>query len=67
MQNPHRKLVQRIREEFEQTPGLRLNVHEASRFLALDELTCRWVLTELAHEGFLAQVNERFQMYADAV
>lgn len=67
MQNPYRKLVQRLREEFEETPGLRLTVREASRFWALDELTCALVMTELADQGFLARgVDNRFQMYAAA-
>jgi hypothetical protein len=67
MQNPYRKLVQRLREEFEETPGLRLTVDEASRFWALDEVTCELVLTELAIQGFLARgVDDRFQMYAAA-
>jgi hypothetical protein len=67
MRNPYRKLVQRLREEFEDTPGLRLTVDEASRFWALDELTCELVLTELAIQGFLARgVDDRFQIYATA-
>jgi DNA-binding IclR family transcriptional regulator len=62
VQNPHRKLVQRIREEFEEMPGLRLTLDEASRFLALDESTCRRIFSELSHEGFLARgVDDRFQ------
>ena len=67
MQNPNRKLVQRLREEFEETPGLRLTVDEASRFWALDEMTCELVLTELAIQGFLARgVDDRFQVDAAA-
>jgi hypothetical protein len=62
----HRKVVQRIREEFEEMPGLRLTVHEASRFWALDEDTCELVLTELATQGFLARgVDNRFQVHAE--
>ena len=66
MQNPYRKLVQRLREEFEEIPGLRLTVREASRFWALDEPTCG-VLRELTAEGVLARsVDGRFQLYAAA-
>ncbi len=62
MQNPHRKLLQRIREEFEDMPGLRLTVREASQFLALDETTCRVVLAELTEKGALARgMDDRFQ------
>ena len=65
MQNPYRKLVQRLREEFEETPGLRLTVREAARFWALDEVTCHLVLSELVSQGFLAHgIDDRFQMYA---
>jgi hypothetical protein len=61
----HRKLVQRIREEFEETPGLRLSVREASRFWGLDEATCELVLAELAASGFLAAgVDRRFEVDA---
>jgi hypothetical protein len=67
MQNPYRKLVQRLREEFEERPGLRLTVLEASRFWAVDEVTCGRVLTELMREGFLALgVDDRFQIDAAA-
>jgi hypothetical protein len=63
----YRKVVQRIREEFEETPGLRLNGLEASRFWGLDETTCELVLAELAVDGFLAQgVDRRFQVYMKA-
>lgn len=48
-----RKLVQRIREEFEYFPELRLTAGEAARFWALDIATCQRVLTELLTAGFL--------------
>jgi Fic family protein len=67
MQNPYRKLVQRLREEFEEIPGLRLTVREASRFWALDEVTCGRVLADLMAQGFLARnVDGRFELYAAA-
>ena len=60
----YRKIVQRIREEFEEAPGLRLTVPEASRFWGLDEATCELVLSELAVDGFLARGSDkRFQVY----
>jgi hypothetical protein len=49
-----RKLVQLIREEFEQAPDLRITVGEAARFWGLDLQTCERVLTELLRAGFLA-------------
>jgi hypothetical protein len=47
------KLAQRIREEFEEAPGLRLTPHQAARFWGLDLPTCEAVLTELRQAGFL--------------
>jgi hypothetical protein len=47
------KLTQRISEEFDETPGLRVSVGEASRFWGLDEMTCRQVLLRLHASGFL--------------
>ena len=55
------KMVQRIREEFEQLPGLRMTVAEASRFWALDEGVCEAVLARLLSAGFLVKDgNQRF-------
>jgi len=60
----HRKLVQRIREEFEEIPGLRLTVREAAQFWAIDERACEWVLKQLETAGFLAQsADHRFEMW----
>ena len=50
-----RKLVQRIREEFENAPDLRVTVSEAARFFALDCATSERVLAELLSIGFLAR------------
>ena len=47
------KLTQRIREEFEEAPGLRVTVPEAARFWGLDEATCERVLMHLFAAGFL--------------
>ena len=47
------KLTQRIREEFEEAPGLRVTVSEGSRFWGLDEMTCQQVLVRLRASGFL--------------
>ncbi len=58
------KLTQRIREEFEETPGLALTVTEAARFWGLDEMTCRQVLGRLQTSGFLAR--DMFKRYRQA-
>jgi Fic family protein len=49
------KLVQRIREEFEDAPGLRLTLTEGARFWGLDLATCERVLAEPLAGGFLAR------------
>ena len=56
-----RKLVQRIREEFEDAPDLRMTVNEAARFWGLDFATCERVLKELLRTGFLTRgADERY-------
>ena len=41
------KLTRRIRDEFEEAPGLRLSIDEGARFWGLDENVCELVLSEL--------------------
>jgi hypothetical protein len=56
------KLVQRIREEFEEVPGLRITIEQGVRFWALDVETCQFVLTHLHGTGFLAKtVDGRYR------
>lgn len=56
------KLVQRIREEFEAAPGLRITVDEGARFWAIDGETCQYVLTQLHEMGFLVKTHDgRYQ------
>jgi hypothetical protein len=56
-----RKLVQRIREEFENAPDLRMTANEAARFFGLDLAMCERVLAELRLVGFLARdADERY-------
>jgi len=56
-----RKLVQRIREEFDYFPDLRLTASEAASFWGLDLTICQRVLTELLTAGFLTRDgNERY-------
>ena len=49
------KLAQRIREEFEELPGLRVTIDEAERFWALDPAACEAVFVRLRAAGFLAK------------
>jgi DNA-binding IclR family transcriptional regulator len=56
------KLAQRIREEFEEVPGLRVTPSQAARFWGLDLETCEAVLTELRENGFLRKgADGRYQ------
>jgi hypothetical protein len=52
------KLVQRIREEFDEMPGLEMTVDEGARFWALDAETCEHVLRQLHDVGFLARTDD---------
>jgi DNA-binding IclR family transcriptional regulator len=52
------KLSQRIREEFQEAPGLQVTVREAARFWGLDEATCEQVLTHLFAVGFLRRGSD---------
>jgi DNA-binding IclR family transcriptional regulator len=63
------KLTQRIREEFEEAPGLRVTVREAARFWDLDEMTTQQVLARLCAAGFLTvdSDNRYRQMAAHGV
>ena len=55
-----RKLVQRIREEFDYFPGLRLTASEAASFWGLDLATCQGVLRELLATGYLTRESDRY-------
>jgi hypothetical protein len=51
-------LTQRIREEFDEVPGLQITVGEGVRFWALDAETCAKVLAALHHAGFLVRAQD---------
>jgi hypothetical protein len=53
-----RRLVQRIREEFEEAPGLQITMEEGVRFWGLDAETCAYVLTQLFEMGFLVRADD---------
>jgi hypothetical protein len=50
-------LVQRVREEFREMPGLRLTFAQACRLWQLDTATCRVVLECLTRDGVLLQTR----------
>jgi DNA-binding IclR family transcriptional regulator len=60
-----RKLVQRIREEFENAPDLRMTVCEAARFFGLDFATCERVMSELLRVGSVTRgPDQRYRLTA---
>lgn len=52
-----RRLVQRIRMEYLEMPGLRLTLDQASRLWNLDRAMCRRLLAELVDERFLVEAS----------
>jgi hypothetical protein len=51
------KLTQRIREEFDEAPGLQLTVSEGARFWDLEPETCAYILAHLFQSGFLVRAQ----------
>ena len=51
-------LESRVRGEYQEMPGLKLTVSQASRLWQLDHATCEAVLGRLVDEGFLIRTSE---------
>jgi len=51
-------LVERVRGEYIEMPGLRLTLAQARRLWAIDEATCGQVLQRLADVNFLARSSD---------
>jgi hypothetical protein len=49
----HATLLQRVRSEFNEMPGLRLTPAQAARLLGLDSRSCQRVLNALVNSAFL--------------
>jgi DNA-binding GntR family transcriptional regulator len=49
------KLIDRVRAEYREMPGLRLSMAQATRLLGLDRPICRDVFHVLVSEGFLRE------------
>ena len=60
-------LLQRVRGEYLEMPGLRLTLAQAARLWNLDCTTCRKVLHVLTHDGFLVQSDTGTYGRADSV
>jgi lipid-binding SYLF domain-containing protein len=50
---PAATLLNRVRSEFLEMPGLNLTPAQAARLWALDQATSDWILGELVDAGFL--------------
>jgi DNA-binding IclR family transcriptional regulator len=50
-------LLERIRSEFAEMPGLQLTRDQAMRLWSLPEDTCERLLTELERAGFLRRLD----------
>ena len=48
-------IIERVRGEFREMPGLTLTLAQARRLWSLDQSTCSEVLTELVETGFLCR------------
>jgi len=51
---PHR-LLDRIRAECRESPGLHVTASQAARLWGVDPVTCALILAELVHTGFMAR------------
>ena len=57
VEGPSRLLLQRVRAEFIEMPGLSVTVWQATRLWNLDEHVCRAVLDLLVQGGFLTETR----------
>ncbi len=55
---PVRDLLQRIRGEYLEMPGMRLTAEQAKRLWSLDLATCRLLLDELVEAKFLGRSRD---------
>lgn len=59
-------LVQRVRAEFDEMPGLRLTPAQAARLLGLDASSCQRVLNALVGAAFLKQAADGSVMRSES-
>ncbi len=58
VETPVRELLQRVRGEFLEMPGMRLTMDQARRLWALDLRTCRSILDTLVESKFLVRSRD---------
>ena len=60
------RLVQRIKGEYLEMPGLALTLQQAQRLWALDRPTCETLLRGLVQSGFLVTTNSGAFVHASS-
>jgi Fic family protein len=55
---PASDILQRIRSEFSEMPGLKLTSAQAQRLWAIDPPTCERVINSLTESGFLVRTRD---------
>jgi hypothetical protein len=58
--SPSTHLINRVRSEFIEMPGLRLRLDQAQRLWNLDRVSCENVLRSLVEAKFLDRVDEMY-------
>jgi len=53
-----RALIDRVRGEFNEMPGLQLTVPQAARLLGIEQETCRHVIESLVASSFLKRTPD---------
>lgn len=61
-----RRLLDRIRAEFLEMPGLDLTPAQAQRLWGLDQLTCEYLCERLLEDGFLCRTSRGTFVRRDA-
>jgi hypothetical protein len=59
------RLLDRVRAEYREMPGLRLTLAQASRLWGLDRTTCAGLLDVLVRSGFLSRTTDGCYLRSD--
>lgn len=57
--SPSIHLLNRVRGEFIEMPGLRLRVEQAQRLWNLDRASCEFLLRSLVEDNFLTRTDDQ--------
>ena len=59
-------VIKRVRNEYEEMPGMCLTLPQARRLLGLDQRTCADIMNSLIDRGFLRRTRDGRYVRADA-